>query len=404
MPETPYQVLIDKDLRPAYYDDFRCLSSACRLNCCGDGWHIGFDKKDYQTIKRQKGTPELNARLEHCVRRVRSGEFAGRNYGEFVLHDGVCPLLRDGICSLQREKGEEALPKICRAFPRSESCSPSGYFERMLGLGCEGVLSLLWNLPGGVNFVSDPLPKARRRMWEPPKDQPLPPYFQEIRSVCIDILQDRRLALPERIFVMGMALRELADGEEDIPRWLARAAVLADQIEPGQFLRHDSSTLSIFLMNNANNLHLLIQGGRPSLLGLAKSLELERNPESGHFRLRRSHYLSAQARFNETLGKQEWFWENLMVTLFYNWRLPDCTSRELLWRSYVNFCNMYSIYRFLSVMSCRDGVSETKEELFRLLVIVSRALIHSTGARFLSDQMLQHDSATLAHMAILLSG
>ena len=55
-------------------------------------------------------------------------------------------------------------------------------------------------------------------------------------------------------------------------------------------------------------------------------------------------------------------------------------------------------------MSCRDGVSETKEELFRLLVIVSRALIHSTGARFLSDQMLQHDSATLAHMAILLSG
>ena len=102
---------------------------------------------------------------------------------------------------------------------------------------------------------------------------------------------------------------------------------------------------------------------------------------------------------------QAWFWENLMVTLFFNWRMPDCNSPERLWHSYVNFCNMYSIYRFLSVMSCREESSGNRDELFRLLVIVSRALLHSSGAMdLLSDQLFQHESATLAHMAILLSG
>ncbi len=405
MPETHNQILIDKDLRPAYYDDFHCLMSACQLNCCQGGWHIGFNKKDYETIKRQKGSPELNERLEHCVHRVRKGSFAGRDYGEFVLQDGACPLWKDGICSLQREKGEEVLPEVCRVFPRREDYMLSGYFERTLGAGCEGVLALLWELPDGVDFVSDPLPKEQHRVWKNREGFPMLPFFQDIRSVCIDILQNRRFALPERIFVMGMALRELAEGETDIPRWLARTAALADGLEPEQFLRHDRTALAKFLANNANILYLLTHSKKRELQGLPEALGFERDPESGRITLEGSRYLKARDRFDETLGKQAWFWENLMVTLFFNWRMPDCNSPERLWHSYVNFCNMYSIYRFLSVMSCREESSGNRDELFRLLVIVSRALLHSSGAMdLLSDQLFQHESATLAHMAILLSG
>lgn len=404
MPGTTNQILIDKDLRPSYYDEFHCLMSACQLSCCQGGWHIGFSKNDYEIIKRQKGSPDLNERLDHCMRRVRKGSFAGEDYGEFVLQNGACPLWKDGICSLQREKGEAVLPKVCRVFPRNEGYVASGYFERSLGLGCEAVLSLLWELPNGVDFVSDPLPKERQRTWEPPKDQLLLPYFQEIRSICIDILQDRRLALPERIFAMGMALRELADGEEDIPRWLVRAATLTGAVEPKSFLRHDHSTLSLFLVNNVNTLLRLVSVKKHALDGLIESLGLKQNAQSGSFMIQEDRYLNAQDRFNATLGKQDWFWENLMVTLLFGLRLPSCTSREQIWHDYVNFCNLYSLYRFLSVMSCRDGVSETREELFRLLVIANRTLIHGSGAQLLSDQLFQQESATLAHMAILLSG
>ena len=405
MPGTPNQILIDKDLRPAYYDDFHCLMSACQFSCCQGGWHIGFSKNDYETIKRQKGSPDLNERLDHCVRRVRKGSFAGKDYGEFVLQDGACPLWKDGICSLQREKGAAVLPEVCRVFPRSEGYMPSGYFERYLDFGCEGVFSLLWNLPDGVDFISDPLPEKQWHTWKNPEGRPLLPWFQDIRSVCIDILQNRRLALPERIFVMGMALRELAEGEMDIPGWLRKSAALAEGIEPAQFLRHDRTTLSMFLANNVNILYWLSRDTQKGLRDLTEILGLKRESESGKVTLEGGQYLAARKRFEETLGTREWFWENLMVAIFYNWRQPDCNSTELLWRGYVSYCNLYSIYRFFSVMSCREGAAGNRKELFHLLVLISRHLLYSrTALKSLCDRFFETNSATLAHMAILLSG
>lgn len=45
MPETYQSIRIDRDLRPGYYDKFRCLMSGCQLNCCRDDWQITFGKR-----------------------------------------------------------------------------------------------------------------------------------------------------------------------------------------------------------------------------------------------------------------------------------------------------------------------------------------------------------------------
>ena len=88
MPETYNVIQIDRDLRPACYDRFQCLMSGCRLNCCMDDWQISFSKKDYLTVKKQKGSPELNRRLEHCLRRIRGEKMSEKSYGQFVLSAG----------------------------------------------------------------------------------------------------------------------------------------------------------------------------------------------------------------------------------------------------------------------------------------------------------------------------
>lgn len=65
----------------------------------------------------------------------------------------------------------------------------------------------------------------------------------------------------------------------------------------------------------------------------------------------------------------------------------------------------YDDFRFMAVMSCREGSSGDRDELFRLLVFASRSLLHDHLRQTkLRDDLFQHDSATLAHMAILLSG
>ena len=92
-----------------------------------------------------------------------------------------------------------------------------------------------------------------------------------------------------------------------------------------------------------------------------------------------------------------------MVTIFYHVMMPNLTDKEKMWEGYVNFCNLYSIYRFSAVCGCAGEVS--REQLFHVLVGISRSLIHNVvRSNQLRDEFFQHDSATLAHMAILVGG
>ncbi len=407
------QLPIHYDLRPAYYDRFQCLAGACRFSCC-KGWNITFNKKDYLALKRQEGSDELTANLTQNVRRIRQGPNAGRFYGEFDMSGGTCPLLReDGLCSLQLEKGHGALPEVCRVFPRTQAYSDSGYLERRLTPACEAVLELLWDLPDGVDFVADPLPKSKTRTLIMGTSGPLRLRFQELRSACIDLLQDRRRPLAQRILLMGLALKELADGEEDVDGWLARTRTLADDPETAGRLQLPDSpqTLSMFLLNNVKLLlTTAVPGGDfakvPEEVAAGLNMQLERlSLDSANASVPSEPYLAARARFEENFQDRAYFMENLMVTLFFNLQVPDPVDREKLWKSYVDFCNLYSFFRFMAVASCREGAAGDKAELFRMMVCASRGLMHNTPQKAkLRDEFFQNHSATLAHMAILLCG
>lgn len=410
MPETYRLISIDRDLRPAYYDSFQCLMSECRQNCCMDDWRISFGRKDYLTVKKQKGSPELNLRLEHCLRRIRGEEKSEeRNYGEFVLTGGQCPLLStDCLCMLQQEKGGKVLPEVCRVFPRQVFCRASGYLERSLSPACEGVLALLWELPEGIAFVSDPLPEQERTTGRYRETNCLALAFQDIRSLCIDLLQDRRFPLAERILMVGLALKPLAEGEQDMDRWLLQAQALPETVTVASLLAEveQEKALPLFLTNAAMALFSPLHCGKDAFaLRLAASTWLGMGNDGDTRRILVGPYLAARKRFEEKFAGREYFMENLAVALFFQLGLPAVEGPEKLWKSYLNFCNLYSLYRFAAVMSCREGAAGDREELFRLLVHVSRSTLHSQKQQAaLQDSLFQHNSATLAHMAVLLCG
>ena len=407
MSETLRQIPVDRDLRPAYYDDFHCLAGDCRYCCC-KGWRITFDKKDYLSLKRQKGSAELDAGLENAVRRIRRGPLAEQFYGEFNLEGGACPLLQeDGLCRLQREKGHDVLPQVCRVYPRTEAYMPSGCRERSLSPSCEAVLALLWELPEGIEFRLDPLPEKERKTLHIPAGSPLPLWFSAVRDWCVDLLQNRNHSLSQRIWLMGLGLKELADGETDIRRWMERAALLPLSVGPSALRPAGDSETAMFL-SSCIRILLGIQSNDPALLPVRtqvlEALELKAHEGAGKLRVPLRPYRQACARFSERFRDREYFMENLMVSIFFHLHMPQMTSGVELWKSYVNFCNLYAFFRFLSVMSCREEEGG-REELFRLMVFAGRALIHDSQrqSRF-RDELFENGSATLAHMAILLNG
>ncbi len=407
--EMSDSVLITYDLRPAYYDEFHCLMGDCRMNCCACSWRIEFDRKDYLKIRKQKGSTDLNRRLEHSMRRVRGDAEHPERYAEFVMDKGVCPLLsEDRLCRLQREKGEDVLPRICKEFPRLETVRIFGYLDRSLSPACEGVLALLWEHSEGVEFRVDPLPKegwAEKTSFE---ENAMTKSFQEIRSLCIDFLQDRRRPLPHRILLMGLALQSLTEEEPDVPLFLENGRYLLAQGNAGELLGelNEERVVKLALYNNARTLMGLWSVGeekRKFRNCMVEWLSLE--TQNGQVRLDLAAYLSARERFRERFSDRAYFMENLMVSLFFHLGLPDVNNPEEVWKSYVNFCNVYALYQFAAVMSCREGAPEGREELFRLMVVVGRTLIHTqSGQQYFRDEFFQNDSATLAHMAVLLCG
>ncbi len=404
----PYKLRIERDLRPAYYDKFRCIAADCCYTCC-KGWRIAFDKKDYLSLKRQNGTPELNASMKKTLRRLKKGLMPEYFYGEFDLAGGSCPLQRpDGLCSLQLEKGHDALPRVCKIFPRSEVYHSSGYLERSLSPACEGVLELMWDLSEGVDFVSDLLSKKERNTILFQEHSVLRNRYQDIRSKCIDFLQNRKIPFSQRVLLMGLALKDLADGETDIDAWISKSHVLEENIDGIRPLVQTdrNKVLPLFLSNNMKVLFSIIntQNDFTSVQDeLLSGLGVQLQDDTLIASVPISPYLEAESRYKERFPNRDIFMENLMVSLFFHLQMPKCNSGEDLWKSYVNFCNLCSFYRFMSVMSCREGASGDKTELFRLMVCASRGLIHnSTRQAKLRDELFENESSSLAHMAILL--
>lgn len=139
---------------PAYHN-FECLAGECPDNCCGIFRILFFDwekrqfplKSEWQDVdgKRTPLTKHLTETECECT----------------ISKDshGRCPFFTDvSLCSLQLKYGIEALPSVCRTYPRLITRFPDRT-EYALDTCCCHVLQLIrdWN-PGELEIVGEDVP------------------------------------------------------------------------------------------------------------------------------------------------------------------------------------------------------------------------------------------------------
>ncbi len=403
MVDNKKSIEIKTALIPNYYKDFHCLAASCQDDCC-HGWRIEFDKKDYLALRRKDTSKEFTQRLDMAVRRLRGNEIHDYMYAKFQLNtEKYCPLQDpDGLCSLQKNCGEDALPSVCKIFPRTDRYTQVAH-EYSLSLGCEGVLKLLWDLPDGIEFIEESLEKKDRRvyLYSDGTDN-LEMWFPPIRSLCIDILQNRKLPLKNRMLLLGMALQNLIQLDwhsPDMESWFNRFVPMSQNAET------DFSSLTgdhkLYLIQNISVAQkLAIEGkwARRLLDNIGLTVSFEQQQMLFDFKANRFDLL--RKRLEDTFGELDYFYENIMVALIWHLAFPSLDNKEDLWKSYVNLCNLYSFYRFIVAAYC--GENATREDIFHILVMVSRTMLHNQKRQVaMRDEFFKNDSATLAHMAIL---
>jgi len=198
-----------EELRPQYAKKFRCIGGNCEDNCC-HAWKVGIDKASY---KRYQTIPALWKIVERSS--VVSGT-DGNAYAVFKpLPSSNCVMLMDdGLCRIQKEFGEDYLPKTCATYPRVPR-RMDGLLEWPLQLSCpEAARLVLLNpqlMPRRSGFTEQDryarLLALAKEVGKPREGAAA--YFWEEREFSLMLVQDRRYPVWQRLFILGMFCKRL---------------------------------------------------------------------------------------------------------------------------------------------------------------------------------------------------
>ena len=131
--------------KPSFFDQFKCIGSACTDTCCA-GWEIEVDETTAEGYLTEKGA--FGDRLRREI-----GSEPGEYF--FKLQDNRCPFLnKENLCDIFINLGEDRLCDICREHPRFYNWF-GDYTEVGLGLCCEEAERLLFSDSKPLTFVEE---------------------------------------------------------------------------------------------------------------------------------------------------------------------------------------------------------------------------------------------------------
>ena len=194
-----------KLIKPSYFDEFRCIASACPDSCCKE-WDVQIDNDKAALYRSLSG--DLGDRLR---------EVLTEEDGETVMTiiDGRCPMWReDGLCRIQAELGEDALCKTCREFPRLTH-DYGNFVEMGLELSCPEAARIILSC-SHPTVTESTVPGGE----DPEYDEEAMAVLLRTREQLRQILFDPSLTTAQALvtaLMYGYHAQAELDGEEEMP-------------------------------------------------------------------------------------------------------------------------------------------------------------------------------------------
>ena len=347
-------------LVPDYYSSFHCKIGACRTPCC-DGWPVTFSMTDYFKLLGLDCSPVTKGRLDralHLTEHPTEDEYAMILPG----YDGRCPLrMVDGRCAIHTEMGEDALPAVCRLYPRGlregEACCSNS---------CEAVVETLCR--------KEPLAFTSIRIETKAVFRPRVHFFEageremKIRLWLIGFAQDRNDFLAERLNRLGEATRRMeqalnAHDDARIESLLSGEEIIAAPAISGEL--NKAMKIISALLERLDELSDSIRDyGKQALE------RFEREGESG--------MREARKRLSLLCPHWEAWLENLIVNHMFFSQFPF-QDRPVSLRDEVTA--LFSVYALLRFMMLGAG-NGTLERLVDIVAALFRLVDHTAFDRY----------------------
>lgn len=174
-----------------YFDAFQCIAGDCKDTCCV-GWELDIDEASFEKYKRVRGKFGEKLRSFMVEGREENGEC-----NTFRLKGNRCPFLNEkNLCELYIELGKASLCTVCREYPRFK-LDYGNKREKGLSLSCEVVGALVFSRDDKVGF-------EEKEIFDEETTEDGEIYYskeiERMREVCLNVLQDRKRAVKDRIY------------------------------------------------------------------------------------------------------------------------------------------------------------------------------------------------------------
>lgn len=385
-------------LVPDYFSEFSCKMGACRAACC-EGWPITVSMQNYFRLIGMNCKKSLRERLDIGLRVLDRPSVD--EYARFEpRYDGNCPLrMADGRCALHAESGEDALPEICRLYPRGIHLSEGGGYECSLADSCEATLEIFFDRDKPISFVERKMTLAMPQFGRPTIVFETMGHEREIRMRLIEIMQDRDRTLPERIIGVGLFLRELERvidrGDKDsFVALLREKSLLSEMFELSDDLNEELSNKRV----SGENLRFGLRVARQTVDILdARSESIRKCGEAAIAYFGGSdgdidRYFAAKTRFEKAFPKWEIFYEHMLVNHIFFSKFPFQDRPESLYDEFIGLCGVYTVLRFLGLGSAAD--EPRRDLLIDGMAAAFRLIDHTEYDRYISHILKRLDCTT----------
>lgn len=403
-----------KVLQPLYMKDFYCIGSACEDTCC-KGWRVDLDKETYLKYKKVVNL-ELKDKMKKYVKRKHNQKSDG-SYGQIKMENNACPFLDDKLlCDIYKNLGEEYLSNTCTFYPRTTNRVDREY-ERSATVSCPEITRKVLLNPEGIEFeyFEEPIEvkvnisriletKGHKYINSPQK------YFWELRIFSIGLIQNRKYSLGDRLTILGMTYKKIAELEEnnridEIPTIIENMTRMIEVEGFNSELEKLPANLNIQmrLAKEMTDIKLLqgISSKRyldcvsETLIGLKyeKNEKLENVIEN--------YNKSYEEYLKPYLSEKEYILENYLVNEFFREMMPFGSFKSI-WDSYVFLCILYSMVKLhlIGMAGFYKGMDD--EKTIKLIQSFSKIVLHNQGyIQNIVRLIKENEYDTLGYMSIL---
>jgi len=294
---------------------------------------------------------------------------------------GHCPLLLpNGYCELHSKLGEDALPSICRLYPRAPKFDY--HIESSCANSCERTLELLFENEEPISFETIPL-SFKLSLTSKSRSEEERRSYKNLRDKCFQILSNRRISLSTRILQLGKLFATL-------------------DLEPN----YDYSDFFVEIPKQNGNRKMTFE----LLLSLCDFFK-EKNPSITDYCVFTQNYFQnedilsfstkAINHFDSVITNHEILLEKAIINELFFRQFPFQEYTRNFTDEFISLCGMVSFVQFLSITMMTEKT--TIEDYIDIMATIFRAVTHTRFEQNIMILLKNEGFADFEHLSEMLN-